>query len=308
MQRRPYRSLLFIPGTKPVWIASAPQLGADAYVLDLEDAVPEEAKASARSNVAAAISTLAGEGVGVFVRVNALDTPHWLADLCAVVRPGLTGIALPKVSEPGDVIAVDRVLTALEARAGLAVGEVDIQPLLETARGIENAFEILSSSRRVRSFFGGSARDGDVSREVGFRWTAEGKETLYIRSKLVVDGRAAGVPYPIAGTWVDVDDTEGLKVYACENRDLGYTGMYTIHPTHVAVANQAFTPTESEIRYFRRIVAEVDRAKASGEGALLLDGVMLDHAMVVRAHEFLAMADTLGVSETTQGGVDGDRG
>jgi citrate lyase subunit beta/citryl-CoA lyase len=286
VQTRPFRALLFVPGSRPELVPKAVRSGADALVLDLEDAVAESAKAEARELVAAAIDETAG--TGVFVRINDLATAHWEDDLRAVVRPGLTGVAVPKVETVGEIARVDSAVAAIERDAGLEPGSVDVQPLLETARAIHDAHALLSASPRIRSYFGGFARDGDVSHSLGARWTREGDESLYLRSKLLLDGRAAGVPFPISGTWADVADVEGLAAYARQNRDLGYTGMYVIHPSHVAAVTEAFTPSDEELAWFGRVVEALDEAARAGAGAVTIDGVMIDKAMATRARAVLS--------------------
>lgn len=295
MQPHSYRSLLFVPASKPAWLESVAASEADAIVIDLEDAVAEGEKPSARSTAAEAIPMLAGTGKGVFVRINALDTIHWLEDAKAVVVPGLTGLAVPKVDSVGHVNAVSHVLDVLEREVGIDQ-PVDIQPLLETAAGAEQAFEILRSSARVRSYFGGSARDGDVTRELGSRWRRDGRETFFLRSKLLLAGRAAGVPFPISGTWTEVGDRDGLEALAEESRDLGYVGMYVIHPTHVETVNRVFTPADEEVARYREIIEVYAEAERSGRGAAMLGSSMIDKAMVDRATQALRFSEHLGSS------------
>jgi citrate lyase subunit beta/citryl-CoA lyase len=301
MQQRPLRALLFVPGSRPELFEKASRSGADAVVLDLEDAVAPSAKNDARRNVGAAIGVLATSGLGVFVRINDLTTGEWREDLAAIVVPGLTGVALPKVHRPGDVALVADVLAELERSAGVALGEVDIQPLLETAEAMHGAYEILGSSPRIRSFFGGFAKDGDVSRELDARWTRGGEESLYLRSKLLLDGRAAGVPFPITGTWTDLTDLDGLRAFADQNRNLGYSGMYVIHPSHVDAVTHAFTPTPDELARYRMIVDRLEEAEGLGQAAIQVEGVMIDRAMVARARAVLETFESLSVVETGVG-------
>jgi citrate lyase subunit beta/citryl-CoA lyase len=255
-------------------------------VLDLEDAVSEDAKADARVHAGDAVGACVDRGV--FVRINDLTTRHWEDDLAAVVRAGLTGVAVPKVETPGEIRLVADRLDRLERDAGVEPGTVDVQPLLETARAIHDPVPLLSASPRVRSYFGGLARDGDVARALGARWTRDGLESLYLRSKLLLDGRAAGVPFPISGTWADVADVDGLAAFARQNRDLGYSGMYVIHPSHVAPVTAAFTPSDEELAWYRRVVDALDDAARVGTGAVAIDGVMIDKAMAVRARAVLS--------------------
>lgn len=276
-----------MPGSRPELVPKALATGADALVLDLEDAVAESAKAEARAAVGAAVGACGDRGV--FVRVNGLSTPHWEDDLRAVVRPGLTGVALPKLESADEIVRVAALLDELEQEADLPPGSVDIQALLETARAIHDAYALLRASPRVRSYFGGFARDGDVAHALGARWTRGGDESLYLRSKLLLDGRAAGVPFPVSGTWADVADVEGLAAFARQNRDLGYSGMYVIHPAHVAPVTAAFTPTDEELAWYRRVVDALDEAERAGAGAVAIDGVMIDRAMAARARSALSV-------------------
>jgi citrate lyase subunit beta/citryl-CoA lyase len=295
MQDGPLRTLLFVPATRPEWLAKAAAAGTDACVIDLEDSVPESVKAQARAQAPGMLSEAKRIGLPAFVRINATTTAHWLDDLRAVVVDGLWGIALSKADTPEDVVRVDGVLSYLERERGLAAESIDIQPLLETAHGMHQAAKVLAASRRVRSFFGGSARDGDINRELGYRWTRDGKETLFLRSKLILDGRAAGVAYPIGGTWADIQDTEGLAEFAAENRDLGYTGMYVIHPSHVPVVNQAFTPSSEDLRRYQHIIDALEAAHREGSGATVADGVLVDEAMATRARAYIAGARRFGL-------------
>src|SRR5262249_3024248 len=151
----------------------------------LEDAVPEAAKEEARAAVADSVDRLAGGPTGVFVRVNPLDTEHFARDIAAVVRPGLTGLLLPKVYGRDDIVAYDALVAAAEIERGLPRGSVGLVPSLETARSLAAVDEI-AAAPRVMSLMAAAAKDADISREVGFTWTPEGLETLHLRSKVVL--------------------------------------------------------------------------------------------------------------------------
>ncbi|HEY1689115.1 MAG TPA: CoA ester lyase [Solirubrobacteraceae bacterium] len=306
MQSRPYRSTLFVPATRPQWLERAVDSPADAIIVDLEDAVPEPAKQTARRNAEAYLHTLIDAGRDVYVRINPVTTPHWLADLEAVVQPGLVGIAVPKIYRTREMFAVAEVLSALESERGIEPGATDMQPLLETALGMHSAFEILSSSARVHSCFAGSARDGDANRELGFQWSKAGDETFTLRATLLMQARAAGVRYPISGTWVDIADHDGLAAFAQQSAALGYTGMYVIHPGHIEIVNRAFTPSVEQLQRYRAIVAEFERAMHAGHGAATFEGGMIDAAMVSQAEEFLRFAQQLGVDDDEDSAGAGD--
>jgi len=281
--------MLFVPGSRPDRFAKAVASGADAVIIDLEDAVADDGKVRARRDAAEAVTALgSAPGCALFVRINALESWAAAEDVRAVVRPGLAGIVLPKVSGPADVALLDRWLGWSEAEAGLPAGGLAIVPVLETASALRAAHEVGAASRRVMCLGALSARDGDVQRAVGFRWTAEGAETLSLRSRALLDARAAGTPNPVTGLWTAIGDLEGLRRFAEQNRDLGYEGMMAIHPSHVPVVNAVFSPTEEELDRDRRLVGRMERAQAAGTGAAVFEGAMVDEAMLASARARLA--------------------
>lgn len=277
-------------------MAKAIEAGPDAVILDLEDAVSDQGKSQAREMATESIGELYRVGIPAFVRINALSTPHWLDDLIAIVGEGLAGVALPKAYGPDEFRVVDHVIGALEKGESLAPRSVEIQPLFETASAMVRGFDVLSASSRILSYHAGTARNGDVNHTLGYVWTADGKETLYLRSKLLMDGRAAGVPYPLTGVWTDIRDDDGFRGFAREGRQLGYTGMYLIHPRHVQIANEIFTPSSEDVAYFKRLMKTLEDAESeSGSGAVALDGEMVDAAMMTRGNAVLELARILGV-------------
>ncbi|MBW8820108.1 MAG: HpcH/HpaI aldolase/citrate lyase family protein, partial [Streptomyces sp.] len=237
--RPPLRSLLFVPGSRTDWLPKARVAGADAAILDLEDAVPAAGKLAARAKVADALAQAATEPAGhagrmaLFVRVNPLDGWTGAEELRAVVRPGLAGVVLPKVGSAQDVRLADRLLGWCEREQGLPPGRVALVPLLETARGLREAYDIARAASRIAYLGALTAPGGDVERAVGYRWSPEGTETLPLRSRVLLDARAAGVPHPVSGLWTRITDLPGLRAFAEQNRSLGYEGMMAIHPSHV---------------------------------------------------------------------------
>lgn len=296
-QAKPLRSILWVPGNKEQWIQNAPQYGADALILDLEDSVPPHEKPRARQLVRKALKTLGTAGGTIFVRVNDLESGLIEPDLEAVVSSGLYGIRLPKVRGAEDIVAVDGLLRVFEQRAGLAVGTVLTMPGLETARAIREAYEIVTASPRVCHTGVGHMKSGDAARALGYVWSKEGKETLYIRSKVLLDARAAGDPYPCAGPWSDIGDLEGLRAYCLEMRQLGYTGFTALHPSHVPIANEIFTPSRGEIAYWQGIILAMEEAEKANRAAVLYQGQMIDIAMAKTAKAMLEMARQLGIGE-----------
>jgi citrate lyase subunit beta/citryl-CoA lyase len=289
------RSVLYTPGHRQDLIAKAPGYGADALCLVLEDSVPNELKAQARGIVGQSITELGGAGQTVFVKVNPPGPGGLEEDLAAIVRPGLAGIVLPKVGAESDVQYADKLLSAAEAQAGCAPGSVAILVLIETPLAGVRAFELASASPRVASLIPGAAANGDMARELGFRWTPEGIERLYLRSKVLMDQRAADIANPLDGIYGEVADLDGLVVEAEHARQLGYRGKLVVHPTHVAPVNRVFTPSPAEIREHQRVLDAFEAALADGLAGVVVDGRFVDYAMAATAQQILDLAERAGV-------------
>ncbi|MBV9203883.1 MAG: CoA ester lyase [Actinobacteria bacterium] len=288
---RRYRSLLFVPGHKPGWSDKAVKAGADAIVLDLEDSVPEAEKATARRQVRGSIERLRGAGVGLLVRVNSLATRLTGADLEDVVAPGLDGIFAPKIEQATDVLRYDALLDHFETRNGVT-GLQYVVPV-ETVPAIQNCRAIAQASARVGAMIGPTAEHADIAREVGFEWTPEGLETLYLRSRVLLACREAGI-HPLTALWERLDDLDGLREFAVRGRQLGFRGMIAIHPSHVPVINDVFTPPASEIAFYEGLVAAYEQAAGSGHGALRYRGLHIDKAHYDKAVLWLRQAQAIG--------------
>lgn len=293
----PYRSVLFVPGHKPDWAAKAVASGADAIVLDLEDSVPDELKAQTRRTVAETVRRLreVGAAVGVFVRPNALDTGLAGADLEAVVAPGLSGLFVPKVRDRDDVLRWDTLVDWFERRNG-ARGLELIVPV-ETVEAIQNCREIAAGSPRVGAMVGPTAVHADIARAVGYRWSAEGIETLYLRSRVLLACREYGL-HPLTGLWEELGDLVGLRAFADQGLQLGFRGQIAIHPSHVPVINDVFSPSEEEIEFREGLVAAYEEALARGDAAARYRGLHIDKAHADTAREWLAHARRVRAAAT----------
>jgi citrate lyase subunit beta/citryl-CoA lyase len=267
--------------------------GADALILDLEDSVPPAEKAAARPMVRETLNRI--RGPALYVRVNGAGTP-WLGDdLAAVVCEGLAGVMFPKVEHSAAVRQVDDDLAAAEGRAGLAAGRTEVILQIETALGVRNTYELATASPRVASVCPGTARDGDLQRDLGASWSLNGPELAYARAKVLLDGKAAGIAYVLDGVYADFQDDEGFLAEATLARRMGYFGKTLIHPRQIPLAHKAFTPTAKEVDYYRRLLEAFDSAAARGSAAVNLDGTMVDIAMAERARRFLDLAEQVGV-------------
>ena len=292
---KPLRSVLYVPGNKEDWMRKAPKYGADALILDLEDSVPLQEKAEARALVRNMLDELGDAGQTLVVRVNTLETGMTGDDLEAIVCDNLYSIILPKVQSPADIAEVEALLKFFERRAGVEIGKTFIDPGLETAEGIRNAYDIATASDRVAHMGGSGGKGGDTARSIGFQWTPDGMETLFLRSKVLIDSRAAGVQFPISGGWFELRDLDGLRKYATELRQLGYTGMHLIHPYHVPVVNEVFTPTAEQIATWQGLVNAMEEMRKTGGAAVMYNGDMVDIAHEETARTMLKMAEELGV-------------
>ena len=286
----PIRSALFVPAHRRDWVAKALRVSPDAVVLDIEDSVPPANKPEAMSLLKAEIAELKAANTGAFVRIQPLfdGTP---AEIEACVTEGLTAIVPPKVAKPEEILRLADLLSYYEGKAGVAHGSVGILPLPESAEGMYRAREIAAASTRVRGIHGALSGpvSGDFAHHFGFRATTEGIEQLYLGSKLVLDSRAGGARYPMAGIFgTPQNDLDAVEKLIRRARDLGYSGVAVMHPSHVAVANAVFRPTPEEFAYYEGMLAAFEAAEKAGLGAVAYQGAMIDYAMLPLAREIVA--------------------
>lgn len=290
--RRPIRAWLYAPGNDPKLLQRVFTAGADAVILDLEDAVPPKEKARAREMVAEAVRDRSGKaGPAVWVRVNHSDSGLTEADVTAVVRPGLDGLRIPKVEDSDHVRVVHGMVAEAERAAGLPIGELALVCNIETALGVWNVLEIARAGRRVQALGFGAV---DFVRDIGGGAGTKGLETLYARSRLVLASRVAGIHPPVESVYVQLSDDEGLERATRLSRDLGFFGRSALHPRQVPIINRVFTPTADEVARARDVVQAAAEAEATGSGALQLPtGEFVDVPVVRRAEELLRLADAL---------------
>jgi citrate lyase subunit beta/citryl-CoA lyase len=294
------RSALYVPANRERWVQGCDQHGADAVLLDLEDATPPADKERAREIVAEALPVLAERGQLAWVRINPLGGADFERDLATVCRPGLAAVCLPKVAGPADVIEADRVLAFHEGRNGLDRGSVAIIPLLESAQGLWSARDIFQASDRVAYAGAVAGAGGDLEHSLGSRWRGpDWSGSLHLRSHGLLAARAAGVVNPMSGL-VTLLDTELLAAYAEQTRDLGYEGMFVIHPDHVSVVNKAFTPSPAEYERSRDLVERYAVAVADSRGTTLDSaGQLVDAAMLRSAQGVIDRYALLAQDEPT---------
>jgi len=255
--RRPLRSvtLNLKEGDSLDELRTAYASAADAVTHELEEHCPDRLKAVARKNIREVLDEHGAQKPS-FVRTSTAGDPNILRDLEAIVCPNLYGIMLPKVEGPEDIEKVDYLLTLYEAQAGVAPGSICILPLPESASGHRFAYYIVKASERVEYMLSATNTNGDPARSIGYQWTRECTETLYIRQKIVLDTRSAGMQWPICSNWNAMDDMEGLEQFLLQNRSFGYFGaLCTPEPAYVDLVNRVFTPAQEEIDFWGEIVA-----------------------------------------------------
>lgn len=285
------RSMLFLPGNNPNMLINGNCLGADAVIFDLEDAVSPAEKDAARILVRNTMRYMDFGGCEIIVRINSVDTAFWKADIDAILPQKPDLILLPKTSCAADAVLADAYMTEAEQKLGLEKGCVGLMPLIETALGVENAYAIASSCKRVQALFLGAE---DLTADLQCKRTREGREIEYARTRLVVAARAAGVDV-YDTPFTDVNDDEGILADAALAKALGFTGKASISPRHVEVINSVFSPTQAEIHYAYEVLDAIALAKEQGKGAIALHGKMIDAPIVARAERTIAMAEALGM-------------
>jgi citrate lyase subunit beta / citryl-CoA lyase len=283
------RSRLYLPGTEPKYAINAALHGPDAIILDLEDSVHPAEKDAGRILTRNTLRSVSFGDCERMVRINQL--PLGLEDLAEVIPEAPDLILIPKVEHPGQVTQVDNMITELKVRFHID-RPIWIMPILESGQGIENAGAIAAASENVAAITIGLE---DYTADLGVVKTAEGKESLYARTRLVNAARAAGVQ-AIDSVYGDVADMEGLKHCGEGARALGFEGMGCIHPAQIPVIHAAFAPSHTEIQKAQKIVDAFERAQQRGAGVVSLGSKMIDPPVVQRALKLVARARAMGLA------------
>ncbi|MEM1297885.1 MAG: CoA ester lyase [Pseudomonadota bacterium] len=280
-----WRSMLFVPATAERFVAKAHSRRADAIIVDLEDAVALAEKPRARGLLPSVVSQVGQGGADVVVRINR-PLRMAIADLEAAVCKGVHTLMLPKADGAQHVALLHEVVSELEAERGLPLGGIRFFPLIETVDGLYAAREVAASPRVVAMGLGGE----DFADAMGMPGVRAEDMLPYLR-QMQVAARAAGVlAVGYAGSIANFSDLDAYATDIAEARAMGMDGGTCIHPAQVAVLNTGFSPTEAEIGQARRIVDAYDAALARGEGAIEVDGKMIDVPVANRARRLLSRA------------------
>lgn len=278
-------TMLFLPGNNPSMIANGAHLPTDAVIIDLEDAVSPDQKDAARILAASALEHLDFGEREIIIRINALDTPFWQEDLNVLVAAGARHIIPPKVQGAETIKELCAYLDELENDLSLDIeeGEIKITALIETAIGVEHAYEIATASERLYALFLGGE---DLSADLQCARTLEGDEIFYARTRLITAARAAGI-HVIDTPFTDVNNLEGLAADTEKAKGLGFTGKAVISPMHLDTIRAIYTPSREEYQKAQEIIKALETAKSKGLGVAKVDGKMVDAPVVKQAERVI---------------------
>ena len=287
-----WRSMLFVPVTAERFVNGAARRGADAIILDLEDAVAASEKARARTLVPEAARIVSRGGADVVVRLNR-PLRMTVRDLEAVIGPGVDAVALPKAESAQHVELIAEVIDELEAERGIPPGTTKMLAMVETASAFFRIAEIAKASRRLVGLNVGAE---DFALSAGMLPEAEG---LFMPKQMCVfAARAAGImPLGFVGTVADYSDLDAFRETVRRSRRIGFMGASVVHPSQVAILNEEFRPAAAEIDHARRVMAAYDKALAEGIGAVTVDGRMIDVPIVERARILLEREAAIAARE-----------
>ena len=288
MNVRPRRSVLYMPGSNARALEKAKTLAADALILDLEDAVAPDAKASARQQVCDAVRSRGFGRREIFIRVNASDTPWGTDDLAAAVAAAPDAILIPKVSRPEDLATIGALLAALGAP-----DEIRVWAMMETPLAILNARDIAACARdpgtRLTGFVMGT---NDLAKDTRAKIVPGRAPMLSWLMACIAAARSYGIDI-VDGVYNAIDDSEGFARECAEARDLGFDGKTLIHPTQIDACNTAFAPTPDEIDSARKIIAAFELPENLAKGVVRIDGRMVERLHAEMARRTVAIADAI---------------
>lgn len=281
------RSMLYIPGNNPAMIQQGGIYGADAILLDLEDSVATNQKDAARILVQNMIRSIDFYGTEISVRVNHPSTPFGLADLEAIVPLHVDAVRVPKIETKDEIAQFIEIVEKIEKDNGITDSTIQIHPMIETALGVENVFEIAGVSKRIDAITIGGQ---DLTADMGIIYSKDGIGVDYARRRIVMAAKAYKID-ALDTVFADLDDEKGLRAETEYAKKIGFTGKAVINPRQIDIIHEVFSPTDEEIRKAIRIVKEYKANKEKGIGVFAIDGKMIDAPVVTRAERILALAD-----------------
>ena len=287
------RTMLFMNAQRPGLIKDAYVYGADSIMLDLEDAVAENQKDSARFSLYHALKEVDYGDTEVIVRINGLDTPHWREDVRVCVAGGADGLRIAKTESAQDVRTVEEATLAAEREFGVEEGRTLLMAAIESPRSVLNAYEICTASPRL---FGVAISGGDYRKCMQVKVVPGGIEMLAARGHLLIAARAAGVQC-FDTVFTNLDDDEGFRAEVQQNKDMGFDGKSLINPRQIPIVHEMLAPTQREIADAEKIVRAFRENADKGVGVFTINGKMVDVAFVPGAERVIRLAKASGVYE-----------
>ena len=287
------RTMMFLNCQKPGLIKDPYIYAPDSIMLDLEDAVAENQKDSARFSLYHALQEIDYRGIERVVRINGLDTEHWQEDVRVCVAGGADSIRIPKTQYASDVKAVEKAVEEAEREFGRTVGSTLLMAAIESTRGVLNALEICESSERL---FGIALSGGDYTKDLQTVISGTGVELMGARQNMIIAARAAGVQC-FDTVFTNLDDMEGFEREVQMIKTMGFDGKSIINPRQINVTHKIFTPTFKEIDFAEKVVKEIEEKKAQGIGVFTVNGKMIDIAFYDGAKRTIGLAKASGVYE-----------
>ncbi|MDR1732687.1 MAG: HpcH/HpaI aldolase/citrate lyase family protein [Synergistaceae bacterium] len=287
------RTMMFVSAQQPGLMKDAWIYRPDSIIFDLEDAVAENQKDSARFSLYHILQAVDCGGVERIVRINGLDTPHWREDVRVSVAGGADGIRIAKCEKASDVQEVEAAVEAAEKEFSTEPGRTLLMAAIESPRGVLNASAICEASERL---FGAAISGGDFRKCMQTRYYPDGVEMAAARGNLLLAARAAGVQC-FDTVFTDLGDMEGFRAEVLMNKKMGFDGKSIINPRQIQPVHEIFTPAPEEIRQAEKIVRAIRENADKGIGVFTVDGKMLDIAFLPGAVRTLALARASGLYE-----------
>lgn len=282
------RSLLYIPGSSVKMLKKVAVVDADAVILDLEDSVSPAEKYQARENVSRILQEGKCDGKEYMVRINGIDTLWGIHDLLSIMPCRPDAIILPKADEKS-ILAADTIMSALEAHHSMERDSIKLIPLLETAYAIINAYHVLGSAVRIDGVqLGGE----DLAKELEIARTSTGEELMFARQNLVLAGKARKIDV-LDTPFTHINDLDGLKKDASIAKSIGFSGKVCVHPVHIDLINEIFSPSVAEVNKAKALVEEYEASIREGRGACSYGGEMVDTPVAERAKRILEDAERI---------------
>ncbi len=285
------RTMMFMNAQKPGLIKDAYIYGCDSIILDLEDAVAENQKDAARFSLYHALTSIDYGNTEVIVRINGLDTPHWQEDIRVCVACGADGIRIAKCESAQDVKTVEQAVKKAEQEFGVELGRTLLMAALESPKGILNAYEICSASKRM---FGVAISGGDFRKCMQTTFQPDGIDMIAARGYMLIAARAAGIQC-FDTVFTNLDDEDGFLAELNQNKAMGFDGKSLINPKQIEPVHKIFAPTAKEVAQAEKIIKAYKEQSVAGVGVFTVDGKMIDLAFIPGAKRTLKLAEACGL-------------